>query len=487
MLTVFILYLVVLLVIAFWTARMSGNSADYISGGKKIGGISMALSERATGESAWLVLGLTGEAYLLGIQAVWFALGCVLGVIFIWFVMGGRLQRMAEESGALTITSFIARRFPAKEKFISTLSALIIIFFLLFYIEAQFYGGGKVLYDTFGISQFWGVVIGSLIVVFYCMIGGFITVVATDVFQSVLMIVSLIVMPVILVFIAADHNIHLSESLAKAGESYLSLTGGKTGVGAVLLIISGLSWALGYAGQPQLLTRLMLQRSQKDYNRGKWVAGLWTIVAYSGALLIGYYGIAFVQEGLITGDNAVRLGDTANKGFELIFPVMVNLFMLPVLAGIMLSGAVSAMMSTASSEIILCSSAVTEDIYPQYSKKKMTPRKELWFNRIITLLVGLLAFGLALLVKDSVFGMVSYAWSGIGSSFGPALLLILFWKRVSAAGIIASLFSGTSGTIIWKHFFESDTGISERLTSFDFAFCMAVVFSLIFPDKKKSA
>ena len=485
MIAVFALYLVLLMVITIRTAHMSKNSADYIAGGKKIGGISMALSERATGESAWLILGLTGEAFLLGLQALWFALGCVIGIFFIWFVMGDRLRQAAEASGSLTITSLISRKFSGAEKVISSIASSIIIFFLLFYIEAQFYGGGKVLFDTFGIPQFWGVVIGSLIVVFYCMIGGFITVVATDVFQAVLMIVSLIVMPIILLFILASHNINLAASLQKAGESYVSLTGGEVGAGAFLLIASGLSWALGYTGQPQLLTRLMLVRSRKDYNRGKWVAGIWTLLAYAGAILIGFIGIAFVQEGLLGGDAVARLSDTGHKGFELIFPILVNAFMLPVLAGIMLSGAISAMMSTASSEIILCSSAITEDIHGNFAKKKMQAKRALWFNRLITLAIGLVAFGLAMLVKDSVFGLVSYAWSGIGSSFGPALLLILFWKRVSRAGVIASLLSGAFGTILWKYFFEKDTGISERLTSFVFAFVMAVLFSLLFPEKKK--
>ncbi|MBN1771114.1 MAG: sodium/proline symporter [Deltaproteobacteria bacterium] len=484
MLTVFVLYLVVLMVISVWTARMSKTSADYIAGGKKVGGVAMALSERATGESAWLILGLTGEAYLLGVQALWFALGCVAGIFFIWFVMGDRLRRAAEASGSLTITSLIARRFPGAERLLSSLASLVIIFFLLFYIEAQFYGGGKVLYDTFGIPQIWGVVIGSLIVVFYCMLGGFITVVATDVLQAVLMIVSLVVMPILLLVLLASYDLELAASLHKAGESYVSLTGGETGMAAVLLVASGLSWALGYTGQPQLLTRLMLVRSRKDYDRGKWVAGAWTLVAYTGAMLIGFVGIAFVQGGLIGGDAVARLSDTPHKGFELIFPVLVNAFMLPVVAGIMLSGAVSAMMSTASAEIILCSSTITEDLHGRFARKKMEGRRALWFNRIVTLAVGLAAFLLALTVKDSVFGLVSYAWSGIGSSFGPALLLILFWKRVSRAGVVASLVSGTVGTMVWKYFFEKDTGVSERLTSFVFAFAMAVLFSLLLPERK---
>jgi sodium/proline symporter len=246
-----------------------------------------------------------------------------------------------------------------------------------------------------------------------------------------------------------------------------------------------MSWALGYTGQPQLLTRMMAIKSKKDIVIAKWVAVFWTIIAYCGAIFIGLAGYAFVQSGVFSEDVVTRLSDVDNKGYELIFPVVVNWFLLPVLAGFMLSGAISAMMSTASSEIILCSSAITEDLHGNYSKKKLSAKKSLWFNRIITLVVGLVAFGMALLVKDSVFGLVSYAWSGIGSSFGPALLLLLFWKKFSRAGVIASLLSGTIGTIVWKNFFEADTGISERLTSFVFAFLMAVLFSYLLPEKQK--
>jgi sodium/proline symporter len=314
MVIVFVLYLVILLVITAYTARMSKNSSDFIAGGKKIGGVALALSERATGESAWLILGLTGEAYLIGIQAIWFALGCVIGIVFIWFVMGNRLRKESEASGALTVTSMISRKFPGAEKAIGMISSLIIIFFLLFYITAQFYGGGKVLFDTFGINQTWGLVIGSLVVVVYCMIGGFITVVATDVFQAVLMIISLIIMPIILLYVISMNHIDIAAGLQKAGAAYLSSTGGKTGMAAILLILSGMSWALGYTGQPQLLTRMMVIRNERDYGKAKWVAGTWTLFAYAGALLIGFLGIVFVKEGLIGPGAMARLA--ADKGHD---------------------------------------------------------------------------------------------------------------------------------------------------------------------------
>ena len=485
LIAVFGSYLLGLIIITVYTANKSKNASDYILGGKQISGVALALSERATGESAWLLLGLTGEAYLLGLQAVWVALGCVIGIFFIWFVMGKKLQIERERTGALTVSGLLAKKFPGAEKTIGTLSASIVVFFFLFYVEAQFYGGGKVLYDTFGLDPMWGVVIGSLIVVVYSMLGGFITVVFTDVLQAVLMIITLIVLPVILIVIVVSKDINVARTIAEAGRTYGSLTGGKAGAAGFLLILSGMSWAFGYTGQPQLLSRIMAIRSKGEVTKAKWVAGGWTLLAYAGALTIGITGFVFARNGILPAESVGRLSDATINGSELILPVLINFFVTPVIGGILLCGAISAMMSTAASEIIIGSASVTEDIYGNHAKKKMSPKRLLLFNRGMTLAFGLAAFVMALTVKDSVYGLVSYAWSGIGSSFGPALILLLYWKKLSRAGVIASLISGTVGTIIWKTWLIGPSGgISERLASYVFALLMAVLFSYLYPEKK---
>lgn len=479
MIFVFVSYLVVLLFITIFTAKRSKSSSDFALGDKKISGISLALSERATGESAWLLLGLTGEAYLIGIQTIWIALGCILGIATIWFLMGNRLRKETEKSGALTVSGLLTKKFPGSEKLIGTLSASIVVFFFVFYIAAQFNGGGKILHDIFGIDSFWGIIIGSLIVTIYCMVGGFITVVATDVFQAILMIITLIVLPVLVLIFIVSKDIAIMETLKNAGEKYYSLTAGLTGSSAVLLILSGLSWAFGYTGQPQLLTRMMAIRNEKDVKTAKWVAIIWTLFAYSGALIIGIAGFILISKGYMAESTQKLMFDC-----EKILPVMVYTFVTPVIAGILLSGAISAMMSTASSELVVSSSTISEDIYSNFAKKKMTQKQYLNFNKILTLAVGIVALILALSVQDTVYGLVSYAWSGIGSSFGPAIVLLLFWKKLSRYGVIASLLTGTVSTIIWKTYFTASTGISERFTSYILALIMAILFSCIFPEKK---
>lgn len=481
MIIVFILYLVATMGIAWWYSRGAKTNEEFVIGGKKFGGTALALSERATGESAWLLLGLTGHAYAEGIGAIWVALGCVIGILFIWQVMANRLRRETEKTGAMTVSGLIARKFPGAERNISILSALIIIFFFFFYIAAQFSGAGKVLQKTFGMDPIWGVIIGSVVVITYCMMGGFIAVVVTDVFQAVLMIFTLVVFPIIALFIAESYDILIIQSIEDAGPVYLSLTEGKTGLAAVLFILSGLSWAFGYTGQPQLLTRMMAIRNEKDVRTAKWVATTWTLLAYAGAILIGLFGIAFVQHGYL-GHEEARLAADSEK----ILPVMVLTLVNPILAGFLLSGVISAMMSTAATELTVSSSAMGEDIVGKLRRILMNNKQKLLLNKLLTLAIGVAAFLLAITLTDTVYSLVSYAWSGIGSSFGPALLLILFWKRVSRAGVYASLICGTTGTIIWKNLFEADTGVSERLASFVFAFLMAIAFSLLMPEKKLS-
>ncbi len=475
---IFILYLAVVIGLAVWSAMRSKTNDDFILGGRKLSGTALALSERSTGESAWLLLGLTGEAYLIGMESIWVAIGCVAGILFIWIVMSGRLRSESARTGALTIPSLLSRRFPGTARPIGILSAVIVIFFFLFYIAAQFKGAGAVFEKTFGLSPVWGMIIGSLVVIIYTSFGGFMAVVATDVFQSVLMIFTLIILPVLLLFFMASHHIDFVGGMNAIGDGYGSVTHAMAGGTLGLAIINGLCWAFGYTGQPQLLSRMMALRNQADVKRAIWVAAVWTVVAYCGAILIGIAGRVIVHSGQIPA-----LSESM-KDAEQILPALTMVLVNPLLAGILLSGVVSAMMSTASSELIICSSAMSEDIYRPLSSKVKADRKMIRINKILTLGVGLLAFILVFLMPDTIFRLVSYSWAGIGAAFGPALLLMLFWKRFSRAGVFASLIAGSLGAVLWKEFVYPSTRISEIFGSFLISFVMAVLFSLLLPEKK---
>ncbi|NOU59400.1 sodium/proline symporter [Marinifilum caeruleilacunae] len=478
MIGVFIAYLVVLLVIVAYSARRSKTNTDFVLGGKKINGFSLALSERATGESAWLLLGLTGHAYAEGLSSIWVAIGCVSGIFFIWAFMAEPLRKFTEKYQALTVPGLFSKRFPGNEKAFGMISSAIIIIFFLLYIAAQFSGAGKIFHDTFGLSPLWGMLIGSLLVTVYTMLGGFITVVATDAFQAILMVVTCVVLPIIAFFVAAHHNVDIAAAISSSSFTTPINASAGTSIGA-LLILNGLSWAFGYTGQPQLLTRMMALKNKSDRRTAQWVAVIWTSLAYAGAFLIGLIGYELVKAGAL-GEVSAKLAADAEK----IMPVMVMSLFTPILAGILLSGAVSAMMSTASSQLMVCSSSMSEDLYEPMAKRKISQKRMLRLNKILTLAVGFVAFLLAISMEDTVYGLVSYAWSGIGASFGPAIVLLLFWKKLSRAGVFASLIGGTLSAIIWKTFLVSSTGISERLSSYVIAFALAILFSIIYPEKK---
>ncbi len=480
MIVVFIAYLIILIGIVFYSARRSKTNNDFVLGGKKISGFSLALSERATGESAWLLLGLTGYAYSEGMAAIWVALGCVSGILFLWIFLAEPLQKLTDKTNALTVPSLFSDKFEGTQRSFGILSSLIIIFFFVLYIAAQFSGAGKIFNDTFNIDPFWGMVIGSALVTMYTMLGGFITVVATDAFQAVLMVFTCVVLPIVALGIAARYNINIAETIAHASYTIpLNVEVAKQATGG-LLILNGLSWAFGYTGQPQLLTRMMAMRNKKETRQSRWLAIAWTLLAYGGAFMIGIIGYKLVQAGAL-GEAASSITNDAEK----IMPVMVMTLLNPILAGILLSGAVSAMMSTASSQLMVVSSSMTEDFYIHIAKKKIQEKRMLFLNKILTLVVGLIGFLLAITMEDTVYGLVSYAWSGIGASFGPAIVLLIFWKRLSRAGVFASLITGTVSAVVWKTWLLEPTGISERLASYLLAFGLAVIFSLIFPEKKK--
>lgn len=480
MLPVFILYLVVIIGIVIYSARRSKTNVDFILGGRKISGFSLALSERATGESAWLLLGLTGHAYAEGMAAVWVALGCVSGILFLWVFLARPLQKITAKTRALTVPGLFSGTFKGNTRSFSILSALIIIFFFVLYIAAQFSGAGKIFNDTFNIDPFWGMVIGSLLVTLYTMLGGFITVVATDAFQAVLMVFTCVILPIIALGIAASYNINIAETIVHASYTVPLNAGKVQQATGGLLILNGFSWAFGYTGQPQLLTRMMAMRDKKSVQQSRWLAILWTLLAYGGAFLIGVIGYKLVEAGAL-GEAASSVARDAEK----IMPVMVMTLLNPILAGILLSGAVSAMMSTASSQLMVVSSSMTEDLYLKVTRKKIREKRLLFLNRILTLAVGIAGFLLAVFMEDTVYGLVSYAWSGIGASFGPAVVLLIFWKKFSRAGVFASLVTGTLSAVIWKTWLAEPTGISERLASYLMAFAMAVMFSLLFPQKRK--
>lgn len=464
-----VLYLLGMLLIGIYFTKRKFTQEDYHLGGKKIVGWALALSERATGESAWLILGLTGFAYAKGLSAIWIALGCVLGILTSWIFLARKFRQEAEKYNVFTYTEYLAKRHKEKENFIRWYSSFIIIFFYIFYISAQFGGGGKVLNTTFGLPETYGILLSAIVVILYSMAGGFFAVVWTDAVQAILMILTFIATPLFALFYILKNKISF-EPLFSSPDLF-SLTGGVFGFSAGVLIFNNLSWFFGYlGGQPQLSTRWMAMKNDRDVKRGMVVAILWTIFAYSGAISIGLLGNLLVQKGTL-------------KDPEFLLPALVLKLFPAWFGGILLVGAIAAMMSTASAQLLLTTTAISEDVYHKSLKKDLDEKKLVLLSRLTLLFVGIFGLILTFTSKKLIYTIVSWAWAGIGCSFSPVIILSFFWKKFKSSGAIASLITGSMTTIIWmaagldKHF-------SSIAASFLFAFTSAIIFSLSFKKSK---
>jgi sodium/proline symporter len=466
MIAIFVGYLALTMALGLWQAQRTKSQSDFVLGGSKLPGWMLALSERATGESAWLLLGLTGFIYVNGLSGIWTGVGCLLGISTAWIVLAKKFRAEAHKYNALTMPEYFSAKFPQKANTIRLLSTIIIVFFFVFYVAAQFAGAGKTIFTTFGLDPLWGQIIAAAVILVYATIGGFISVVAVDTFQSILMITTLMVAPVIILIKIFSSGIDISAALAVQGPGYGSLTGGMTGFAAGLLIFNNLAWFFGYlGGQPQLNARFMGMKDDRNVKIGRNLAVGWTVAAYAGVVVIGMGAM------ILFGPNAV-------KDPEMILPyVLTNLFP-GWLAAILLAGAVAAMISTAQSMLLVAASSVSQDVYKGIIKKGEAPDKTLLtISRVSTLLVGVLGLVLALTTKDLIYYIVSYAWAGIGCSFAPAILLSFYWDRFGSSGVVTALLSGLVTTVAWVLLGMEET-VTARAVTFVVAMVLAVLVTL---------
>ncbi len=469
----FIVYLVVILVVGFITYHINRSHKDFFIAGRKLNPWVVALSERASGESAWLLLGLPGAAFAAGLLEFWTAFGCVSGIIFYWFIIARPLREETERLGAITLPTFLAAGFHRGGATIRVLATFIIIFFFIFYLSAQFNGAGKILNVTFGIDQTTGMIIGAVVIIFYTMMGGFFAVAWTDMVQGIMMIGTLVILPLvgfIEIMETGGGTKPLAGLVTQEGYPLLSITGGRTGWAAAALIISGLSWALGYMGQPHLLTRFMAIRKAANIRISRRIAIAWAIPAFTGAVLIGMIGAGMYGQGMF-------------NDIEKVMPQLANELLPAWLAGIFVSGAIAAMMSTADSQLLVISSSIIEDLFHQTLGRDVGEASLLKGSRIITIVVGLIGFTIALTSDKLIFAMVSYAWAGLGSSFGPLVLLMLTWKKVTWQGAIAGLITGFTTTVIWSEIVVLDSVISVRFASWVFALLAVWLISIRTRDR----
>ncbi len=442
--SVMVIYVTLLILWGVYQGRKVKTGNDFAIAGRKLPGWAAALSERATGESSWALLGLPGAAYATGLAEIWTAIGCVTGIITAWAVLAWRLRDEAEKYNVATFTEYLEAKHGATGKMLRLISSLAIVFFFFFYVGAQFLGGGKTLFTLFGLKPAVGVIITSAIIIPYTVYGGFRSVVYTDVVQAILMIITLIIGPLVgIIYLINNPDLYasgISEALVKSGDTYTSLTGAAKGFGAGLLITGGFSWFFGYlGGQPQLSVRFMAVRDSGQAKKARNIGIAWTIVAYIGALMLGWIGLAI-------------FGPAGLDDPEYVMPSVILRLFPPVLAGLLITGAIAAMISTADSLLILSATELSESLLKKggQTTDEDHSKATLKRHRLTTVIVALIALGLSYVMPSKlIFTIVSYVWAGIGCTFSVVILFSLFWKRFHGRAAIITIISGILFTIFW--------------------------------------
>ena len=440
-LIILVIYFGILLGIGFFASKRVSNISDYFVGGKKLGYWVAALSARSTGESGWLLIGVTGMGALMGVSAFWIVIGEVLGVWISWQFMAKKFKRMTDEYDSITIPDFLVSHFKSTTHTIRIVAATALSLFVIIYVSAQIDITGKTFESFLGLDYYTGIAIGFGIVVMYICSGGFLAVAWSDFFQGSLMAVGLFLLPVVAYF-SLSSDTSILQGLRDIDPALINIwgPGGLTLVNGVA-ILGLLSIGIGFMGSPQVYVRFIAIKDEAEIEKGKWVALFYTLLTDSAAVMIGILGRYMLTQ---AGDNPeLILGNAA----ENVLALVLGQVMPTLIIGIYIAAVLSAVMSTVDSLLVVASSAVSRDFYQQILHPDIDERKLMDLSKKVTLTLAILALGVALMVSvlsptRTVFWFVIFGWSGIAATFCPVIILSLFWKDFTEKGAIASMITG---------------------------------------------
>ncbi|ENU2783770.1 sodium/proline symporter PutP [Campylobacter coli] len=462
----FVAYAALMLYIGFYFYRQNKNTEDYFLGGRSLGPVVSALSAGASDMSGWLLMGLPGALYASGLIESYIAIGLSIGALLNWSFVAKRLRIYTSViANSITIPDYFETRFDDDKHILRIVCAIVILIFFTFYVSSGLVGGAKLFEATFGIRYEYALTTGTLIIVAYTFLGGYKAVCWTDLLQGLLMMGALIVVPAVMLY----HLGGFGEAMAVIEEIKPNALSMGEGIGA-LSIVSALAWGLGYFGQPHILVRFMSIRSTKDIPAATFVGISWMVISLIGACFIGLLGIAYVHKFELT------LQDP-----EKIFIVMSQLLFNPWIAGILLSAILAAIMSTASSQLLVSSSTIAEDFYKRIFNKEASNKTVMNLGRIGVLLVALVAFVISTDKESSVLSIVAYAWAGFGASFGSVMLFSLFWSRMTRIGAILGMITGAVMVVLWKNYLAElfNFPIYEIVPGFVAASAVIIIASLL--------
>lgn len=483
-----VVYLVAMLAIGIVCSKRNNTVDDFYLGGRKLGPVVTAMSAEASDMSSWLLMGLPGVAYLTGVaDAGWTAIGLAVGTYFNWLIVARRLRNYSAHIGAITIPDFFTNRYKEQKHILTAMAALIIIIFFVPYTASGFAACGKLFATIFGVDYHVAMIISAIVIVGYTVTGGFTAASTTDLVQSIIMSIALIVVLIFGVNQAGGMEAVIDNASKIPG--YISMTEtfnpetGQSSAYSALTIASTFAWGLGYFGMPHILLRFMAIESDKKIKTSRRIATVWVVISMGVAVFIGVVGSGMVANN--------TMGALADK--ETIIVEIANLLsqhgILPALiAGVILAGILASTMSTADSQLLAASSGVSENILGGLFGIKLSSKSKMIVARLTLIVISVIGVILAWNENSSVFKIVSFAWAGFGASFGPVMLLALFWKRSNKYGAIAGMIAGAVMVFLWKYYIAGLAdilNIYELLPAFLFGLLVNVIVSLCTPAPDK--
>ena len=479
-----VVYLLAMLAIGFVFSKNNSDSKDFYLGGRKMGPIVTAMSAEASDMSSWLLMGLPGLAYLTGVaNPAWTAIGLGIGTWFNWLIVARRLRIYSANINAITVPEFYSKRYHDNSNVLNAIAALVIIVFFIPYTASGFAACGKLFNSLFGVDYMVAMLISAAVIVGYTIMGGFKAVSTTDLIQSIVMTIALVV--VVTFGISKAGGVEAVIDNAKSLPGYLSMkasydvgTNSSTPY-SFLTIVSTIAWGLGYFGMPHILLRFMAIKDEKKLVLSRRIATIWVFIAMGITIFIGMVGLGMTKAG--------ELGFLSGSSSETIIVEIAGLIsrhgvLAAIVAGLILAGILAATMSTADSQMLAAASSVSQNIVQDFFKVKISEKKSLFVARLTIVVISLIGVFLARDPNSSVFNIVSFAWAGFGGAFGAVTLCALFWKRSNKWGALAGMIGGGVMVFVWKYAISRLGGawsIYELLPAFIFSLILDIVVSLL--------
>jgi len=455
-------YQLLLVAIGIWASSRTKSTEDFFLGGRMLGPVVAAISYSASASSAWTLLGVSGAAYVLGVSVVWIAAGSISGMLVAWFWIGPRLMAYSRERGQITLTEFLADDISGGlRRWIVAAASVIIIFSFIFYVAAQFQGAGHTFASSFGLSMTSSIILGAVIIMVYTLLGGFWAVCVTDAVQGGLMGLTALLLPWVAMNEAGGFGEFYAALSAVSSPQQLSFTAGNATLVALGMILGGLSISFGTYGQPHLLVRFMALRDEKSLRQARLITIVWYLVVFGGMCILGLVG--HVLQPAIDNPETV------------LFVLTDNLFT-PIVGALLLAAVLSAIMSTADSQLLVAASAIAHDL----GLGRRRAQRSLLISRLTIIVLVTLAVAVALYLPERIFSRVLFAWIALGSAFGPTVFLRLAGARLQPAGVLLSILTGFTLAVIFYLLPDTPGDVLERMAPF----CAALAVLLFFRQNR---